>query len=189
MLDILIHFDKELTLLMQGYSHPLLDYIMYYGTQKYTWIPLYIFLTVLLIKRFKAESIFYLLSIALLIFLCDKTASALFKPYFERLRPCNDPEIQFKIHTAFDYCTKSFGFFSSHAANSFGLAVFLSYVLRDYGNKLIIGIFTWAIFHSYTRIYLGQHFFFDILVGSIVGSFWGWFIYRLTVWGLRIRHK
>ena len=58
---------------------------------------------------------------------------------------------------------------SAHASNTFAVAIFLSYYFRKFG-PLFYGI---AFLVGYSRVYLGVHYPFDILVGIINGSILG----------------
>jgi undecaprenyl-diphosphatase len=71
------------------------------------------------------------------------------------------------MHTVNDYRGGLYGFISSHAANSFGLAAIVSLIIPD--RRLRIFIFIWATIVSYSRIYLGVHYPADVSVGAIVG--------------------
>ena len=75
-----------------------------------------------------------------------------------------------------------YGFFSGHAANSFGFAASTLGIFRSderhsykaYGWAIMI----WAFLVSLSRIFLGRHFFGDILVGAVVGLLLG-FLFAL----------
>ena len=69
-----------------------------------------------------------------------------------------------------------YGFFSSHAANSFGLAALFMWLVRDRWFSLSVGL--WAIVNSLIRTYLGVHFIGDIVAGAIAGSIIG----SITYW-------
>ena len=74
-------------------------------------------------------------------------------------------------------CGGKYGFISSHAANTFGVAVFLSFLFSR--KWVTAGLLVWATFVSYSRIYLGVHYPGDVLVGAIVGAGIGsavWFV-------------
>ncbi len=66
----------------------------------------------------------------------------------------------------------SYGFPSCHAANSFGLALYVICTFRK--RWLSLFIIAWAALNCYTRIYLGVHYPGDLLVGGIIGGFGGW---------------
>ncbi len=72
-----------------------------------------------------------------------------------------------------------FGFVSSHATNSFGLAMFLSLVFRNKWFNTII--FIWAIIFSYSRIYLGLHYPGDIIGGAILGLSLAGIVYAMFI--------
>jgi len=69
---------------------------------------------------------------------------------------------------------KSFSFPSSHAVNTFAAAFFLSYYFRS----LIPFVYFLAFIISLSRIYVGDHFPFDVIAGSLLGTFWA----ALFVW-------
>jgi len=71
-----------------------------------------------------------------------------------------------------------YGFASSHAANTFGTAAFLTLLFRK-ERPWIAWLFLWASFVSYTRIYLGLHYPGDILAGAGVGIICAWMIFLL----------
>ena len=97
------------------------------------------------------------------------------KPYFERLRPCNDPLISEFINIV-SGCGRKFSFASSHASTTFSLATII-YLLSD---KKIKYLFLWSIMIGYSRVYLGVHFFMDIIFGFIVGFLTSIIIYRIS---------
>jgi undecaprenyl-diphosphatase len=102
--------------------------------------------------------------------LADSIASKLFKPYFARLRPCHAPGLAGRLHLP-DGCGGQFGFLSSHAANSFALAIFLLLVLpRRRFRALKLAAFIWAGLLSYSRMYLGAHYPSDVLGGALIGA-------------------
>ena len=97
-----------------------------------------------------------------------------FKNNFERLRPCHEASLADIIHTVRDKCGGHYGFISSHASNSFALAVFLSGFIRRRYRYFPLFILIWASVVSYSRIYLGVHYPFDVIVGAIFGSLLGY---------------
>jgi len=77
-------------------------------------------------------------------------------------------------------CGGQFGFYSSHASNTFFLASFLTQLLRRQLPKLPFILFIWAVVVSYSRIYLGVHFPLDIVMGAAVGFLLGGFFATLS---------
>jgi len=179
MIEALLQLDKELFLLLNGWHLPIIDPVMVFFSGKFTWVPFYLFLLGLIVYRFGWESIRILLMIAVLISLADQISVHWFKFPFERLRPCHEPELEGLIHLVTGNCGGRFGFVSSHAANSFALAGFVSLLLSPFYRWMSALIFTWAFLVSYSRIYLGVHYPGDIIGGAMLG----WLI-SLLVWKL-----
>ena len=119
-----------------------------------------------------------LIGIVLVFLLTDRITSGLMKPFFERLRPSHDPNIMDHLSYAFGYTGGRYGFPSSHAGNSFAIAMFLSLLFRN--KFLTITVSFWAILCSYSRIYLGVHFPGDILVGTLCGLLLGWVSFKIV---------
>ena len=151
---------------------------MIFFSGKLTWLPLYLAIVVLMYFKFGWRLVWPLLAVALVVTLADQTSVHLFKNVFERLRPCHNPEIKDLIHLATGRCAGGrFGFVSSHAANTFGVAVFLSQLFRI--RWFTISILVWAAAVSYSRIYLGVHYPADIIVGGMLGAICGFAVWAL----------
>ena len=187
MMDELIEIDKKILVFLNSFHSPILDPVMLILTQTLTWIPLYAVLIFLLFKNFKNEAWLILLGAAITIILADQITSTLMKPYFARLRPSHDPSMQSLVHIVENYKGGLYGFSSSHAANTMGVALFIWLNLRKIYRWIGL-IFIWAILMSYSRIYLGVHYPGDILVGGTIGLFCGWISFK-SIQFLRSRHK
>ena len=86
-----------------------------------------------------------------------------------RLRPCHEPELQSLVHLVNNHCGGQFGFVSSHAANVFGLAFFMGQLFKRFSKLWMPLLIIWALVVSYSRIYLGVHYPFDVICGAILG--------------------
>lgn len=133
-----------------------------------TWIPFYLFLVYLIFKsNTRNKSIIFVTIILVSVGISDYIASGIFKPFFGRLRPCHTDSLKGFMILVGD-CGGKFGFVSSHASTSFALAFSILFVFKK-KYKLYLFLIFWAILVSYSRIYLGLHFPFDILFGAFVG--------------------
>lgn len=169
MIESLDQFDKWLFLLINGANHPVLDEIMVVLSYKWTWLPFYAILLYFLIKLHRLQSIYIILFVVLLVTMSDQLSVHLFKNNFMRLRPCHSADLQGLVHIVNEHCGGQYGFVSSHAANVFGLTFFIGPFLsisRKFWMPLLI---IWAIVVSYSRIYLGVHYPFDVTVGALLG--------------------
>ena len=180
-MQTLLDLDKRLFLFLNGLHHPFLDPIMFYTTETFFWLPLYLFLIFLIFKNYRKDAWFILIGAAITILLADQITSSFMKPFFARLRPSQDPSLQGLVHIVNNYRGGQHGFASSHAANTFGTAIFVWLVLRSFYPQ-VGWIFIWATFMTYTRIYLGVHYPGDIIVGAIIGLACGWIGFQLSKW-------
>src|SRR6478609_4118423 len=128
-MQTLLDLDKKILLFLNSLNHPVLDQIMYYTTETFFWLPLYLFLIFLIFKNYKKETLFILLGAAITIILCDQITTSLMKPFFARLRPSQEPSLLGLVHLVNGYKGGLYGFASSHAANTFGTALFVWLVL------------------------------------------------------------
>ena len=136
MLDFLEKWDRQIFLLINSWHNDLLDQIMWHISGKLEWIPLYLILLLLLVRRYGKSVWKILIGVAAVIVLTDQLSVHLFKNIFERYRPCHNLEIADLVHAVNNKCGGKFGFVSSHAANSFGLATYVGLMLANSNRKL-----------------------------------------------------
>ncbi len=178
-LNDLINIDIDIFLFLNGIHSPFFDVIFYWVTSKVFWIPLYLFLIFLVAKKHRWNTIKIGLFIGLVFLISDRTSVVAFKDVFERLRPCHNPELIGLVHTLNGKCGGQFGFVSSHATNSFALALFSGLLLRKSYKFILPFMLLWAALVSYSRVYVGVHYPGDILGGAILGSIVGIFVFWL----------
>lgn len=181
MLEQLLTYERELFLWLNGGHTPYWDDVMWLYSGKTVWLPLALFvLLTLCYRKDWREVLLVLLAIVLTVTLCDQFASHVCKPLFTRFRPTYHPDFMNDVQTVFGYRGGRYGFISSHAANAFGFAMFLTLLFRN--RWLGFTLFLWATVNAYSRIYLGVHFLTDIIPGMMAGLFFGYIVYKLYVW-------
>lgn len=171
--------DARLLLIVNGAHSPFFDAVMWCISGRWIWIPFYAVLAYLLFRRmsWKRASI-CLVTIGLIILAADQTCATLIRPEIGRLRPANlnNPLSSF-VHVVNGYRGGRYGFPSCHAANTFALAVFMSLVIRH--KWFTVMMFSWAFVVSYSRMYLGVHYFGDLFCGATIGSLFAVLFYYL----------
>lgn len=171
--------DARLLLIVNGAHSPFFDSVMWCISGRWIWVPFYAVLAYLLFRRmsWKRASI-CLVTIGLIILAADQTCATLIRPEIGRLRPANlnNPLSSF-VHVVDGYRGGRYGFPSCHAANTFALAVFMSLVIRH--KWFTVMMFSWAFVVSYSRMYLGVHYFGDLFCGATIGSLFAVLFYYL----------
>jgi len=163
----LVEWDKNLLLLINQHHNSWLDGFFWSLSGQLLPIVFGVVLLLLLAKDNGLKTLWYIFFLALTVVLADNIASSIIKPVVCRLRPTHDPSVMNLLHIVNNYKGALYGFVSSHAANTFGAAIFISLLLRN--SQMTIAMFFWAILTSYSRVYLGVHFPLDILGGMVVG--------------------
>lgn len=176
--NILIDIDKYMLLALNGSDSIFWDGCMKIYTTIAIWIPLLLLLMYILIKNnsFK-DFLLLVLVIAAVVGCTDLISSGICKPFFERWRPTYDPEIMYLVDVVDEIRGGKYGFTSSHAANSFGIATFLLLLVKN--RALTVSMIIWAVMNAFTRIYLGVHYPGDIIAGTLIGVVVGWGAYKL----------
>src|SRR5688500_16106594 len=88
----------------------------------FVWGPLYIFIVAFTVVNFKKNG-WWWFALALATAACtDIVGARIFKEGFERLRPCNDPEMFGHVRMVLGRCSGGFSFVSNHAINHFGIS-------------------------------------------------------------------
>lgn len=170
MIETFIRWDKELLLFLNGMHNEALDFIMFWISDKFVWIPFYLFLIYKVITIYRLRTIDILIAVAILITCSDMISVYGFKEVFHRLRPCQDGEMKLLVHQVYNECGGLYSFVSSHAANTFALCFFLICILRKKIKWITAVMIIWASVVSYTRIYLGVHYPFDVFCGAVLGT-------------------
>jgi len=175
MIGAVVDIDTALFVLLNTrLTHPFLDSIMPFITDKEHWYPVLLGLWVALIiwggKRGRMAAVALVIAIAL----ADQISCGVLKPLVGRLRPCNAlPAEQCRLLVG---RSQALSFPSAHAANSFAMATVVSWRVR----RLAPVFFLAAAAVAYSRVYVGVHYPLDALAGAVLGALLG----RLAIWGV-----
>lgn len=170
---ILFHFINHTI------SNGLFDVVLPFLRNAPNWIPLYIFLTIYLIHKYKLEAVKYALYIIIAFALADFISAGILKPFIGRLRPCHSLTLQ--AHLLLGHCGGKWSFPSTHATNH--MAIALSIVLANIFDKRWINyiwIF-WALSIGFAQIYVGVHYPSDVTAGLILGIIIAYFNNKIAL--------
>ena len=168
MLEVFKELDQYFFLFLNSLHNSFWDHVMYWVTSTLFWIPLYIFLVAFMQRKLGKGAV---IIFNITIILCDQISASIIRPFFQRLRPCCDPKIQHLVHLVGTYIG-DYSFPSSHATNTFGIAMLCWLLLKEY-NPWIYLLFPWAFLVTYGRVYGGVHYPGDIIVGALLGLLLG----------------
>ncbi len=176
MLDKILSIDEKLFVYLNSLGSETYDGLWLIITKQTSWTPLFLLLLFLIFKELGIKKTLHLLLFIAVLLLFTDQITNLFKNGFQRLRPCNNPEINSIIRIV--QSRKSFSFFSGHAANTMAISTFLFLIFKKNFNYLWL-LFLWPLIFAYSRIYLGLHYPLDILCGYVFGAISGFLMFKL----------
>jgi len=171
-MERLASLDRDLFLYLNNLGVEQWDWLWIALSDKWMAIPLYAFLLYLIFRKFGWKATLITMVVVTLLITATDQLSNVFKHAFERPRPCRQEGVMEFARFVADRCGR-FGYFSAHAANSAGVAVFLGLLFRKVYPKLLFILGVWALVVSYSRIYLGVHYPGDVITGIIIGVSFG----------------
>ena len=168
LLSMLKAMDTMVFLTVNSHHNAYFDSVMWLVSGKLTWVPMYVSLFFVLLKNYSYKVVFaILLAIGVVILFTDSFTAQVIRPWVCRLRPSNlDNPMSSMVHIVDGYRGGAYGFPSNHASNTWGLAFFITFLFRRY--KLTFFFFLWALLVCYSRMYLGVHYFGDLLIGGLL---------------------
>jgi undecaprenyl-diphosphatase len=167
MLEKIVSIDTNLFIYLNSLGSERFDWIWLLITKQVNWIPFFLLLFYVIYKKIGLkQSLYILLFIALLVAFTDQITN-LVKNNVQRLRPCNNPEINAIIRVVKQ--SNTFSFFSGHSSNTMAVTVFLLLALGK-RFKYAGFLFFWPLIFAYSRIYLGLHYPLDICCGYLFGA-------------------
>lgn len=182
--------DERFFLFLNGLHTDWMDKVMIAVTQMWVWLPLYLLMVYWTVKQYGKRCWWIFIALGIVVLCSDQLSAHVCKPLFQRLRPCYNVDLQDLIYLPKGMAGGKYGFVSSHAANTFAIAAFMTAALRK--NRAWVGIvlYLWAFISSYSRIYLGFHYPGDIFCGAVLGILVGlilWKVFQLVL--LKTKNK
>ncbi len=177
-------FDQRVTLEINSWDSPLTDPVWQFFSDIPVWIPMYVLIVGCLIWRLGwKKGLIFVLAAAATFGFCDQFSN-LIKDLVGRVRPLNDAFMLENGLNVLEKGSRSFSFFSAHAANAFGLATSTYIAFRTDTRLKYRGyaawMFTWASLVGISRIFVGKHYLGDVLVGALIGAAAGWCLATLA---------
>lgn len=174
MVDIFYNIDVFIfTFLNQTISNPLFDKFFPFITNVKNWYIAFVILWFIAIFKGGRIGKISAVGVIVLIVISDQLSSNILKPLFERVRPCN---VLDNVNLLVN-CTRSYSMPSSHSVNNFAVAVFFSRLFP----KLKIILLVAATLVAISRPIVGVHYFFDILVGAMIGALVGYLLSLVAI--------
>ena len=181
-MQFVIDADTWLFLSVNSMHNSFWDVFMTLYSAKLVWCFFYVSILYLIARNYSLKvTMAWLLAVVLVIAICDQVTASLIRPMVARLRPSNlENPISSTVHIVNGYRGGSYSFPSAHAANSWGLALFVILLFRK--RWLSLTIILWAIVTCYSRMYLGVHYFGDLFIGMIIGCLGATLVYYMLMW-------
>lgn len=178
MLESILTLDRHITLALNGSESLYADNIMMLITSTLTWIPVALVMIYIIIRNNELPQLLTIIAGLVLCVVISNGLSEICKAVFERPRPSNDPLLMYAVKVVNGYRESRFGFFSAHSANTMSVAVFLSLLFKK--TRATMLIILWSLLNAWSRIYLGVHYFGDVITGLLVGLLVGIFLYAVN---------
>ena len=173
-MEQVLQWDQDLFIFLNKLGISGWDTFWLWITNQHHWIFLYLFVTLAYFYYLGwRKALISIVLVAIFLGICDQTTN-LFKAFFHRLRPSQDPVLEGKIRELLH--PHNYSFISGHASNSTLFVWFSIYLLKKYTKWIYLLIIWWLLF-MYSRIYVGVHYPLDIIFGAI----WGFLLYKFLI--------
>lgn len=173
--------DIDILMALNFDGGAVMDAVMWFASGIPNWIPLYLFALWMIYRRHGWKYMLWgFLFIALAVGICDQVANFFKSELTPYLRPSKTAELRPLLHTVNNFKGGGglYGTVSGHASTTF--AIFLLSSLMAGRRWFTVLMLCYTLLVSYSRIYLGVHFPFQIVFGILLGAIVGtglWFLF------------
>ncbi|AZQ42854.1 phosphatase PAP2 family protein [Nonlabens ponticola] len=180
MWESLVQIDQDIFRFINGLPISRFNEFWLFVTQIENWIPLYLLFFFILIYKLRWRrglasilGVFTVASVTLWL-------TNVVKDQVQRLRPNNEPALVDAINVF--QMPENFSFWSGHSAVSFAVTTFVVLLLRKYSwSRWYLLFYLWPLTFALSRIMVGVHYPFDVIVGMLVGLLLGILFYKAMV--------
>lgn len=150
-------------------TNPVFDTLLPFLRDSVFWAPLYLFIIAFVVVNWGKKGWWWVLFFLATVATADLLGTYAFKETVQRTRPCNDPAVLEAVRLVLKRCPGGYSFLSNHAANHFGLAMFMALTFKSFLQRWVWIAFLWAALISFAQIYVGVHYPLDIIGGALLG--------------------
>ncbi|MBC7865861.1 MAG: phosphatase PAP2 family protein [Bacteroidia bacterium] len=178
--------DEEIFLALNGSHSQFLDGLMLFASNLFSSIPILMLVACIATLYYKKQGYSHpvaksvmLTTVLLLGFLfCLFVLPHAFSFLFERTKPCLNPNISTSVRMLGEDCNSSSSFFAVRPCIMFFITSFLFFTIKNDFPWVKAGLITWSLLVSYSRIYLGVHYPFNVLIADLAGILFGFILSR-----------
>lgn len=165
MFEIFQQIDNSIFFFINGtLANPVTDFLMPLLTNDIGLRTIYALAMIILLWKGDKKLRWMVLGSVIVLVMSDQISAGFLKNWIGRMRPCHTFDLE-SINLLVG-CGGGKSMPSAHAANAFGQAVLFSYFYK----KTRVYLFTYATLIALSRVFVGVHYFSDILVGALIGS-------------------
>ncbi len=181
MLDHLEHIDRVLFFFINSSHSGFMDALMWQLSKDWPTVLFVLLFLIYVYRKFQIKTSLSVLLGVLLVLACTDLSTNLIKHNVKRYRPTHNTEIGPQVHIVNGYKGGTYGFFSSHAANAFGIITYLVLLSKHLGLRYRYLFFLYPFVVSLSRVYLGVHYPSDVFVGACSGLLFGSVMYVIVI--------
>ena len=171
--DYFLQLDRHLFYFINhDLSNSFFDVVMPYLRNPKFWVPLYIFILVFCLWRYKKPGAIVIILLSLTVGFADFTSEHFIKSNIKRLRPCRDAIVSLTDIKRVP-CGLGYSFPSIHATDHFAMTIFLCLVFGKKWHWIWFWALLWATSISFAQVYVGLHFPVDVVCGALYGALIG----------------